>query len=101
MIPSYYFLGFSALLLCLSVAGLIINRKNLLIMLMCLELILLAVNTNLIVFSRMNHHHHGEIFVFFILAVAASEAAIGLAMLVALFRKRRTINVEALEGLKS
>ncbi|MAZ39815.1 MAG: NADH-quinone oxidoreductase subunit NuoK [Legionellales bacterium] len=89
-----------ALLFGISLAGIIINRKNLILLLMCVELMLLAVNTNFIAFSHYLNDLQGEIFVFFILTVAAAEAAIGLAILMVLFRKRRTINVEELNTLK-
>jgi NADH-quinone oxidoreductase subunit K len=94
----YLFLG--ALLFSLSVAGIIINRKNLIVLLMCIELMLLAVNINFIAFSRFMGDVSGQVFVFFILTVAAAEAAIGLAILVTLFRNRRTINVAELDSLK-
>jgi NADH-quinone oxidoreductase subunit K len=94
----YLFLG--AVLFSLSVAGIIINRKNLIVLLMCIELMLLAVNINFIAFSRFQGDVAGQVFVFFILTVAAAEAAIGLAILVTLFRNRRTINVAELDSLK-
>jgi NADH-quinone oxidoreductase subunit K len=94
----YLYLG--AVLFSLSVAGIIINRKNLIVLLMCIELMLLAVNINFIAFSRFLGDVSGQVFVFFILTVAAAEAAIGLAILVALFRNRRTINVAELDSLK-
>jgi len=94
------FLTISALLFGLSVAGIIINRKNLIVLMMSIELMLLAVNTNFIAFSRFLQDTAGEIFVFFILTVAAAEAAIGLAILVVLFRTRQTINVQDLDILK-
>jgi NADH-quinone oxidoreductase subunit K len=94
----YLILG--ALLFCLSIAGIIINRKNMIVLLMCIELMLLAVNTNFIAFSRFLGDASGQVFVFFILTVAAAEAAIGLAILVTLFRNRRTINVAELDSLK-
>lgn len=100
MIPLSHYLGLSALLFGLGVAGIFINRKNIITLLMCIELLLLAVNTNFIAFSRFHGHHTGEIFVFFILTVAAAEAAIGLAILVVLFRKLRSINVEQMDCLK-
>jgi len=84
----------------LSVAGIFINRKNVIILLMCIELMLLAVNTNFIAFSHFMADISGQVFVFFILTVAAAEAAIGLAILVVLFRNRRTINVDDLDSLK-
>ena len=94
----YLFLG--AVLFSLSVAGIIINRKNLIVLLMCIELMLLSVNINFIAFSRFLGDVSGQVFVFFILTVAAAEAAIGLAILVTLFRSRRTINVAELDALK-
>lgn len=94
------YLVFAALLFSIGIAGIFINRKNVIILLMCIELILLAVNTNFVAFSRYADDVTGQIFVFFILTVAAVEAAIGLAILVVLFRQRRTINVEDLDTLK-
>lgn len=90
----------AALLFGLGVAGIIINRKNLIVMLMSLELILLAVNTNFIAFSYFLGNYVGQVFVFFVLTVAAAEAAIGLAILVVLYRKRHTIEVQNLDALK-
>jgi NADH-quinone oxidoreductase subunit K len=95
-----HYLGLSAVLFSLSVAGIIINRKNLIVLLMCIELMLLAVNINFVAFSRFLGDSAGQVFVFFILTVAAAEAAIGLAILVTLFRNRRTINVAELDTLK-
>jgi len=95
-----HYLVFGAVMLCLSVAGIIINRKNLIVLLMCIELMLLAVNVNFVAFSRFLGDVSGQAFVFFILTVAAAEAAIGLAILVTLFRNRRTINVAELDSLK-
>jgi NADH-quinone oxidoreductase subunit K len=100
MIPLSHYLIVAALLFGIGVAGIFINRKNALIILMCIELILLAVNTNFIAFSSFLGSTLGEVFVFFILTVAASEAAIGLAIIVALFRQRQTIHVEELDTLK-
>ncbi|MEJ2553686.1 MAG: NADH-quinone oxidoreductase subunit NuoK [Gammaproteobacteria bacterium] len=94
------FLVLGALLFCLSVAGIFINRKNVIILLMAIELMLLSVNMNFIAFSHYLGDTGGQVFVFFILTVAAAEAAIGLAILVALFRNRRTINVSNLDTLK-
>ncbi|MGB1884688.1 MAG: NADH-quinone oxidoreductase subunit NuoK [Gammaproteobacteria bacterium] len=94
------FLIIGAILFCLSVAGIIINRKNVIILLMCIELMLLAVNMNFIAFSHFNGDVAGQVFVFFILTVAAAEAAIGLAILVVLFRNRNSINVEDLDLMK-
>jgi len=97
-LSDYLILG--AVLFSLSLAGIFLNRKNVLILLMCIELMLLAVNMNFIAFSHFRGDTAGQVFVFFILTVAAAEAAIGLAILVVLFRNRRTIDVEALEALK-
>lgn len=97
-LSDYLILG--AILFSLSVAGIFINRKNLLILLMCVELMLLAVNMNFIAFSHFLGDLAGQVFVFFILTVAAAEAAIGLAILVVLFRNRRTINVDDIGELK-
>ena len=94
------FLILGAVLFGLSVAGIFINRKNVIILLMCIELMLLAVNTNFIAFSHFMSDISGQVFVFFILTVAAAEAAIGLAILVVLFRNRQTINVDDLDSLK-
>lgn len=94
------YLSVSAMLFGISLAGIILNRKNLILILMCIELMLLAVNTNFIAFSHYLQNNTGEIFVFFILAVAAAETAIGLAILMVLFRKRSTIKVEELNLLK-
>jgi NADH-quinone oxidoreductase subunit K len=100
MIPLEHYLVFGAILFALSVAGIFLNRKNLIVLLMCIELMLLAVNTNFVAFSHQFGDMAGQVFVFFILTVAAAEAAIGLAILVVLFRNRRSINVDDLESLK-
>jgi len=100
MIALSDFLILGALLFSLSVAGIFINRKNIIILLMCIELMLLAVNLNFVAFSHYSGDIAGQIFVFFILTVAAAEAAIGLAILVVLFRNMHTINVEELDNLK-
>ncbi|MCW8891069.1 MAG: NADH-quinone oxidoreductase subunit NuoK [Sedimenticola sp.] len=97
-LSDYLILG--AILFSLSVTGIFLNRKNVIILLMCVELMLLAVNMNFIAFSHFHGDTAGQVFVFFILTVAAAEAAIGLAILVVLFRNRRTINVEDLDTLK-
>ena len=94
------FLILGAILFSLSVAGIFMNRKNIIILLMCIELMLLAVNMNFIAFSHFNGDVAGQVFVFFILTVAAAEAAIGLAILVVLFRNRQSINVEDLDLMK-
>ena len=100
MIGLQHYLTMSAILFSLSVAGIFINRRNLILLLMCIELMLLAVNFNFIAFSRYLGDETGQIFVFFILTVAAAESAIGLAILVALFRNINTIDVEDLDQLK-
>ncbi len=99
MIALSDYLMLSAILFSLSIAGIFINRKNIIILLMCIELMLLAVNINFIAFSHFLGDIAGQIFVFFILTVAAAEAAIGLAILVVLFRNRRTIDVEEINTL--
>ncbi len=100
MIGLQHYLTMSAILFGLSVAGIFINRRNLILLLMCIELMLLAVNFNFIAFSRYLGDETGQVFVFFILTVAAAEAAIGLAILVVLFRNRRSINVQELDSMK-
>jgi len=100
MIPLSHFLIVSALLFSISVAGIFLNRKNMIILLMCIELMLLAVNLNFIAFSHYLGDMAGQVFVFFILTVAAAEAAIGLAILVTVFRNRKTINVQELDEMK-
>ena len=100
MIALTDYLVLGAILFCLSVAGIFLNRKNVIILLMSIELMLLAVNFNFIAFSRFLDDTIGQVFVFFILTVAAAESAIGLAILVVLFRNRRTINVTDLDTLK-
>lgn len=100
MIGLQHYLTVAAILFAISVAGIFINRRNLILLLMCIELLLLAVNFNFIAFSRFLGDETGQVFVFFILTVAAAEAAIGLAILVVLFRNRRSINVEELDAMK-
>jgi NADH-quinone oxidoreductase subunit K len=100
MITLAHFLVVGAVLFCISVAGIFINRKNVIVLLMCIELMLLAVNTNFVAFSRYLGDPAGQVFVFFILTVAAAEAAIGLAILVVLFRNRATIDVTDIDRLK-
>jgi len=95
-----HYLTISAILFALAIAGIFINRRNLILLLMCIELMLLAVNFNFIAFSRYLGDETGQVFVFFILTVAAAEAAIGLAILVVLFRNRRSINVQELDSMK-
>lgn len=94
------FLILAAVLFCLSVAGIFINRKNIIVLLMCIELMLLSINMNFIAFSHFNADIAGQVFVFFILTVAAAEAAIGLAILVVLFRNKKTINVDDIDSMK-
>jgi NADH-quinone oxidoreductase subunit K len=93
-------LALGAALFCISLAGIFLNRKNVIVLLMCIELMLLAVNINFVAFSRQLGDPAGQVFVFFILTVAAAEAAIGLAILVTLFRNRQTINVADIDTLK-
>jgi NADH-quinone oxidoreductase subunit K len=100
LITLAHMLTLSVLLFAISVAGIFLNRKNLLLMLLCIELLLLSANFNFIAFSRYLGQLDGQIFVFFVLTVAAAESAIGLAILVVVFRERRSINVEELEQLK-
>ena len=100
MIALSDFLILGAILFSISLAGIFLNRKNVIILLMCIELMLLAVNMNFIAFSHFHGDMVGQVFVFFILTVAAAEAAIGLAILVVLFRNRLTINVQDLDTLK-
>ena len=100
MITLSQLLTLSAILFALSVAGIFLNRKNVILLLMCVELLLLAANFNFVAFSRYLGQLDGQIFVFFVLTVAAAESAIGLAILVVLFRERRSINVEDLNTLR-
>lgn len=100
MIPLSHYLALGAVLFALSVVGIFLNRKNVVVLLMSIELLLLAVNINFVAFSHFLQDIAGQVFVFFILTVAAAEAAIGLAILIVLFRARRTINVEELDSLK-
>lgn len=100
MISISHFLVLGAILFCISVAGIFLNRKNVIILLMAIEIMLLAVNMNFVAFSHYLGDIAGQVFVFFILTVAAAEAAIGLAILIVLFRNRHTINVEELDSLK-
>ena len=100
MITLGHMLTLSAVLFSISVAGIFLNRKNVLLLLMCIELLLLAANFNFVAFSRYLGQLDGQIFVFFVLTVAAAESAIGLAILVVVFRQRRTINVEELNRLQ-
>ena len=100
MITLQHLMALSGVLFALAVAGIFINRKNVILLLMCIELLLLAANFNFVAFSRYLGNIDGQVFVFFILTVAAAESAIGLAILVVLFRQRRSINVEELSSLK-
>ncbi len=95
-----HYLILAAILFSIGVIGIFLNRKNVIIILMSIELMLLAVNINFVAFSHFLQDTAGQIFVFFILTVAAAEAAIGLAILVVLFRNLRTINVDDLSELK-
>ena len=95
-----HFLAVGAILFALSVVGIFLNRKNLIVLLMAIELMLLAVNMNFVAFSHYLGDLHGQVFVFFILTVAAAESAIGLAILVLLFRNKASISVEELNTLK-
>ncbi len=99
MIPLSHYLILGALVFALSVVGIFLNRKNVVILLMAIELMLLAVNINFVAFSHYLGDLAGQVFVFFILTVAAAEAAIGLAILIVLFRNRHSINVEDLDSL--
>ena len=100
MIGLQHYLTLSAILFALAIAGIFINRRNLIVLLMCIELLLLAVNFNFIAFSRYLGDETGQVFVFFILTVAAAEAAIGLAILIVLFRNRNSINVDELDTMR-
>ena len=100
MITLQHYLLLGGVLFAIAIAGIFLNRKNVIVLLMCIELMLLAVNFNFVAFSRFLGNIDGQVFVFFILTVAAAEAAIGLAILVVLFRQRRSINVEELDAMK-
>jgi NADH-quinone oxidoreductase subunit K len=100
MISLTYVIALSGVLFSIAVAGVFLNRRNVIVLLMCIELMLLAVNFNFVAFSRFLGDIAGQIFVFFILTVAAAEAAIGLAILVVVFRERRSIDVEDLDSLQ-
>ena len=99
MISISHFLILGAILFCISLAGIFLNRKNVIVLLMAVELMLLAVNMNFVAFSHYLGDIAGQVFVFFILTVAAAEAAIGLAIIVVLFRNRRSINVDDIKSL--
>ena len=100
MITLSHYLVLAAILFAISVIGIFLNRKNIIVLLMAIELMLLAVNMNFVAFSHFLNDTAGQIFVFFILTVAAAESAIGLAILVVLFRNISTIHVEDLDRLK-
>jgi NADH-quinone oxidoreductase subunit K len=100
MISLSHYLVLGGILFAISVLGIFLNRKNVIVLLMAIELMLLAVNMNFIAFSHYLGDIHGQVFVFFILTVAAAESAIGLAILVVLFRNLHTINVDDLDHLK-
>lgn len=100
MITLVHYLSVSAALFLMSVTGIFLNRKNVITLLMCIELLLLSVNFNFVAFAHFLHQISGQVFVFFVLTVAAAESAIGLAILVVLFRGTSTIHVDALSTLK-
>jgi NADH-quinone oxidoreductase subunit K len=100
VITLQHLLTLSGILFALSFAGIFLNRKNVILLLMCIELMLLAVNFNFVAFSRFLGDLDGQVFVFFVLTVAAAESAIGLAILVVLFRERRSIRVDEMDTLK-
>ncbi len=100
MIDISHLLVLAAVMFCISMAGIFINRKNVIILLMSIELMLLSVNLNFVAFSYHLDDLAGQVFVFFILTVAAAESAIGLAILVVVFRTRQTINVAELDTMK-
>ncbi|MEO8671198.1 MAG: NADH-quinone oxidoreductase subunit NuoK [Tahibacter sp.] len=100
MITLAHYIVLGTVLFCISVAGIFINRKNVIVLLMAIELMLLAVNMNFVAFSHFLGDASGQVFVFFILTVAAAESAIGLAILVVLFRNRSTINVAELDSMR-
>jgi NADH-quinone oxidoreductase subunit K len=100
MITLTHVLVLSGILFSIAVAGVFLNRRNVIVLLMCIELMLLAVNFNFVAFSRFMGDIGGQVFVFYILTVAAAEAAIGLAILVVVFRERRSVDVEDLDSLQ-
>ncbi|KTD76255.1 NADH-quinone oxidoreductase subunit NuoK [Legionella waltersii] len=100
MIPVYNYLILGSILFGLSLVGIMLNRKNIILLLVCVELMLLAVNTNFIAFSHYYNDLGGQVFVFFILTVAAAEAAIGLAIVMLLYRNRGNIDVDKMNHLK-
>lgn len=100
MIPLEHYLFFSAILFGLGLFGVVVHRRNVILLMVCIELLLLAVNTNLVAFSHHFGEPSGQVFVFFILTVAAAEAAIGLAIVMLLYRNRGEINVFQMNHLK-
>ncbi len=100
MVSLSHYLSVAGCLFAIGVIGLFLNRKNVIVILMCIELILLAVNINLAAFSHFLQNLGGQIFIFFVLTVAASEVAVGLAILVAFYRNRRSINVDDINTLQ-
>ncbi len=101
MLTLQSYLSLAAIIFAIGIIGIVINRKNIIIVMMCTELLLISVNFNFIAFSYFNQDIAGQIFVFFILTVAAAEAAIGLAILVALYRNKRSIDVQELRTLRN
>ena len=100
MVSLSWYLGVGALLFAISVIGIFLNRKNLIVLLMAIELMLLAVNINFVAFSHYLGDYHGQVFVFFIMTVAAAEAAVGLALMIAFYKNRESIDVEDVNMLK-
>lgn len=101
MLTLQSYLSLAAMIFAIGIIGIVINRKNIIIVMMCTELLLISVNFNFIAFSYFNQDIAGQIFVFFILTVAAAEAAIGLAILVALYRNKKSIDVQELKTLRN
>ena len=101
MLTLQSYLSLAAIIFAIGIIGIVINRKNIIIVMMCTELLLISVNFNFIAFSYFNQDIAGQIFVFFILTVAAAEAAIGLAILVALYRNKKSIDVHELRKLRN
>ena len=101
MLTLQSYLSLAAIIFAIGIIGIVINRKNMIIVMMCTELLLISVNFNFIAFSYFNQDIAGQIFVFFILTVAAAEAAIGLAILVALYRNKKSIDVQELKTLRN
>ncbi len=100
MLTLYNYIIFSSIIFVIGLVGTLINRKNFIILLMCFEIILLSINTNFIIFSRFMGDFTGQIFVFFILATASVEAAIGLAISIIFYRKFKTLNIKKIKNLK-